>query len=97
MATVVPTPFGPVDIDTGEAQAVSGAAIFNPAIRGVFADSGDPLIVLALDDVRLLCVNNNGQLGWYDAAEVILDWRYNYQREEWVDGAGVSLEAGEGE
>jgi hypothetical protein len=92
MPTIVPSDFGDIDIDKREVVQVSGAAIFNPAIRARIKGSETPCILLATDGSAMLVADNDGNLSWKDAAMIQLDWRYDYKTEQWVDLAGTPLE-----
>lgn len=94
MATIVETDFGPVDIDTGETQPVSGVAIFNPAIRGT-GPNANPVIILAVRaiDPEILIVNDEGRFVWVDAHNITADWRYDFTKGEWADINGEPIES----
>jgi len=97
MATTVDTPFGPVDVETGERSRgmTDAIAIFNPALKAMAVPAEEPIIVLAIGGTALLCVNVSGQMSWRDTDSVQLDWRYDFKTESWVDVNGESLEAAE--
>jgi len=94
MATVVETDYGPIDIETREATSSmsDGVAIFNPAIKATHITSGHPVIVLAVEGASVLTVDVDGKLHWIVTDKVQLDWRYDFKKEKWIDGAGVALE-----
>ena len=96
MPTFIDSDFGPIDLDKMEATGVSeGVAIFNPALKGKTIPGEGVCIVLAMKEAQLMVVLDDGRLAWKSASEVQLDWRYDFAKEQWVDGNGESLETGE--
>lgn len=93
MATMVPSPYGPIDIETGEAISMNGVTILNPAIKGSYKEN--PSIILGIEADRALVVDVDGKLNWVPIKDVQLDWRYDFKAEGWVDATGETLEAAE--
>lgn len=94
MVTTIESEFGLIDIEAREALSAmsNGSGIFDPAIRGVTIEGGNPVIVLAMEGRDILTVTDDGKLVWVGTGSVQLDWRYDYKTEKWVDASGESLE-----
>ena len=100
MPTLVDSPWGPMDIDTGEGASSSVSdriSIFDPAIRATGGPDGNPLIILGIRTAQpqLLIVDANGKLLWEELDRVVLDWRFNFTDETWIDTHGNQLEGTE--